>query len=822
MGKGKAKCRKFAAYKFLKLNLSRYIFVWLALVIAIGAKSQGVAIKGVVSDAASNSPLAFVGVGIKGSATGTSSDIEGRFYLKADSMPVVLVFTYVGYEAKTVSITAAEATKTINITLKKKDLQLREVVVKAGPNPAEAIIKKVVNNRDKNDPEKLDAYTYTSYNKLILTANTDSLPKIKSDTAREKAIKFFERNHLFLLETVTDKKFKAPNLSNEYITGIRASGFKDPTFMALATQLQSFSFYKEVFELGDKTYLNPVSRNSEGKYLFVLEDTLYEGVDSVYVISFAPRRGKNFDAMTGVLYINTNGYAIQNVIARPFEDNDLGIKIQQKYELMQGKWFPVQLNTDLMFKNAQVNSANLVGIGRTYLSNIKIDPPLKRSEFLQIDLTVEPRATEKDDKFWEQNRPDTLDDREKHTYTVIDSIGQAQNFDKKIRSFVALSNGKIPIKSIDLEIDKLLRYNRYEGFRIGLGFHTNSRFSQVFTTGGYIGYGFSDKGFKWGADASVRIHRRSDLRLKASWISDVKEAGQPEIRGTRRPSYNEVIRNSLVGQMDFLNRAEVNLSFRTPGYLQFNLFGNSTVDQAKYSYGYLLTSGDTTTAKSRYTFTQAGVSIRFAFKEKLFDTGKILASLGTNYPVVYLQYTRGIAGVLGGEYTFNKVDLKADKTFTLKSLGRTGFSLWAGYIDRPAPYVLNYVSRANNLKGSFTASVNSFETMQMNEFLSDTYVNLFFRHNFQNLLFKSKKFRPQFVLITNAGWGILRQPQRHINQGFKTMEKVFLESGLIVNDVYRVNGITGLGFGIFYRYGAYALPTWKENLAVKLSLNLAF
>ncbi|UPT67973.1 MAG: hypothetical protein M0D57_04740 [Sphingobacteriales bacterium JAD_PAG50586_3] len=81
---------------------------------------------------------------------------------------------------------------------------------------------------------------------------------------------------------------------------------------------------------------------------------------------------------------------------------------------------------------------------------------------------------------------------------VIDSLGDANNLDKKLRSFVALSNGRIPIKSIDLDMDKIIRLNQYEGIRIGMGFHTNSRFSRVVTTGGYVAYGFKDKGFKWG------------------------------------------------------------------------------------------------------------------------------------------------------------------------------------------------------------------------------------------------------------------------------------------------------------------------------------
>jgi len=35
-------------------------------------------------------------------------------------------------------------------------------------------------------------------------------------------------------------------------------------------------------------------------------------------------------------------------------------------------------------------------------------------------------------------------------------------------------------------------------------------------------------------------------------------------------------------------------------------------------------------------------------------------------------------------------------------------------------------------------------------------------------------------------------------------------------------GVTDLGFGWFYRYGPYALPTVKENMAWKMAFQFVF
>src|SRR5690606_30189671 len=99
------------------------------------------------------------------------------------------------------------------------------------------------------------------------------------------------------------------------------------------------------------------------------------GADTVFVISYQPRRGKKFDALKGVLYVNTDGYALQNVIAEPVErDGLMSLRLQQQHEKVQGRaWFPVQLNTFIYFDGMVVGDKRVVGIGRTYLKEIEVD-----------------------------------------------------------------------------------------------------------------------------------------------------------------------------------------------------------------------------------------------------------------------------------------------------------------------------------------------------------------------------------------------------------------------------------------------------------------
>jgi len=42
---------------------------------------------------------------------------------------------------------------------------------------------------------------------------------------------------------------------------------------------------------------------------------------------------------------------------------------------------------------------------------------------------------------------------------------------------------------------------------------------------GYAAYGFSDKAWKYGSDASLHLNKKCGLNLNASYLSDVTESG---------------------------------------------------------------------------------------------------------------------------------------------------------------------------------------------------------------------------------------------------------------------------------------------------------
>lgn len=102
--------------------------ICLAMLTTLGMAVQAQTVTGTVTDQASNSPLPGVSVLIKGTSTGTATDVDGKFSLNVPGRETVLVFSYLGFQ--TVEQTVGNRT-TIDLVMQEDASELSEVVVTA-------------------------------------------------------------------------------------------------------------------------------------------------------------------------------------------------------------------------------------------------------------------------------------------------------------------------------------------------------------------------------------------------------------------------------------------------------------------------------------------------------------------------------------------------------------------------------------------------------------------------------------------------------------------------------------------------------------------
>lgn len=804
--------------------------VWLIILFPLVSLAQTETdkriLKGEVVDSQTGDPLAFVNVVYGNPPRGTTTNIDGFFELQVDLQAVkYLEVSYLGYEAKRVELSEFSGVKRLRISLHPTQFALEEVIVKPGFNPANRIIQKVYRHKEENNPQSLDSYSFRSYNKMIFTLDTLRVKtegvqdSVEIDSTDHELRKMLEKQHLMLMESASLKEYLAPDLTNEQVIASRVSGFKDPSLVFLATEFQSFSFYDEFIQIGGYNYLNPVTKKSPRKYYFRLEDTLVnQRSDTVFVISFQPRGGKNFDALKGMLHVNSHHYALEKVIAEPVDPpGDFTIKIQQQYELVEGQqWFPTQLNTRIEFHDLIEQTKHfeyiLVGDGRTYIRDIKLNPPLDRKKFDHVTVNIPSNAYAKSEDTWDQYRTRELSSKDQRTYEFVDSLGKAHQFDKKLRTFQILTTGYYPLSVFNLELDKFVGYNQYEGLRLGAGFMTNDKVSSFFSVGGYIGYGFRDKQYKYGGRFKVFMDKSSESQLDLAYTKDVMETGGYEfLEKDRSLLSTDLFRDYLIADMYLAEQLETGFSFRSFKYLKNRFYWNYSQINPFDSYSFQLENQPL----NEFENTEIGLEMKYAYREKFVQTPWGKFSEGTNFPVLYLNVRKGLKSAYG-QFDYLKMEGNIDYSFITKVFGTTSINLVGGVVEGAVP-LYNLYNGHGSYTGRFSIQVdNSFATMRLNEFYADRFFSVFFRQNFGSLLLRTSVFDPRISLANHMGWGVLNGRENHQNVDLLTFSKGYYEAGLIIDDIISA-GFLSYGLGIFYRYGPYAFDNPSKNLAYKVS-----
>lgn len=780
-------------------------------------------LQGRISDSITREPLPFVNILINNGPKGGMTDIDGRFSFSGNTPFKTLKMSHVGYRPAQVEVKGTH----IQIAMSPVQLELSEVMVVAGENPALRIIRNAVSNRKINNPARIPFYTFTSYDKMIFTADADSVSARVDESGIDmnKLRETLEQQDFFLMESVSEHSYIAPDKSYDKIIATRVSGLKVPLILFLMSQLQSTSFYDESINIVNTQYVNPISPNSWNHYYFALRDTLFheDGSDSTFVISYKPRPGTNFNGLQGLLYISSNGWAIRNVTAVPARDDEkMAVKIQQLYEFVDGKqWFPVQLNTEITFNTMNFNGVKMVAVGKSYRRQIDFPESIQKQAPVNISAEIMPDASGRDQEFWQQYRVDSLTAREWNTYRIIDSLGRKHHFDERMKGLSALLTGSLPIGYVELNLNRLFRYSKYEGLYAGLGLSTSDKLSRIIKVGGYWGYGFVDQQAKYGGDLRLKLHPYGNLMLNLNYDYDLSESAGTVFFDDGPGFLNTLnFRDFYVNYMDLGEKISAMLSFRMLRYVKAGIGISSESKQAYYPYGFREAYDGLAVMTDKHHFGKITAGMKFAWGERFIRDRFNQISAGTKYPELWLQYTRGQKGLFDGQFDFNRLDMKLKATANFRFVGKTTFWLTGSMVDGKVPMSELINGRGGGGSGFSLFAPFSFTTMKPGEFLNDRFAAVFISHSFGNLLFRTEKFKPVPSLVFNAGVGSLENPERHRLSELKTMEKGYFEGGLLIDNIIS-SPISSIGAGVFYRMGDYGFDSFGKNLFFRLSINYA-
>ncbi|MBN3581994.1 carboxypeptidase-like regulatory domain-containing protein [Algoriphagus aestuarii] len=732
-------------------------------------------IKGKVTDAETGDPIPFASVLLKGTTIGMNTDFEGNYILSSRTLPDSIVVSYIGYLSQSKKL-ENQAEQLINFQLRPSDFEMEAFVFEAGENPAFEIIRRAVAKKNDFDKRSLNAYETKNYTKIEIdidhvseefsqrksvqkvTSVLDSIKQLTNDEGEkilpvffsETLSKFYYRNNPELKKEVVEKS---------KITGV---GITDgsTTSQITGSAFQEYNFYKNWLNIVEKDFVSPIADGWKAYYDYDLLDSVLVGQDSCYLLRVYPKREQDL-AFSGSIWINKETYALKQVdltIPREVNLNFVErIKIHQELvPTSAGPLIPSKSRVQIKIGQVTPNTAGFLAKFYTSADSIKVGEPQPTSFFNQ-SVTLNEDYNTGDEAFWQANRQDPLSQEELTVLQMVDTLKRIPIVRFFSEGLKFLGTGYLNVGKADIgPWPGFFNYNNVEGVRLGMGGRTSLKFSNKWEIRAYGAYGFKDEKFKYSTKVTRILDRRRWTTLSLSAQKEIDQVGLEiaELQGNsiflaasrfgtlRRPYFNTNQR--LEFQREFFK-----------GFLFFTNFTLTQIDPLFDFYYLEKGSGD---YKSNFETTEAKVGLRYGRDEIIIINDNERSSFGpSKWPIFQATFAKGIRE-LGGDIDYSKLTFYMYQRLNMGMFGVSRYELDAGKIFGEVPYPILKNHLGN---GTLFYTTAAFNTMNFNEFASDQYASIRYRHFFEGFLLNKvplvKKLKWRAVANANVLFGSVRQ-----------------------------------------------------------------
>lgn len=778
-----------------------------------------------------------------------STDWEGKFKIIIVDEMLPIIFSYKGYLDKIYYLNTTD--KFLLIKMVRSSALRKEIVL--SDQKVNLIIKKVIQNKAKTNPERaLKNFEYKNYESLTVSANADSISskidtiikkrwfrssKIVLDSTNYKFKRLAQKQHIYQTEKVNLFQHNAIG-NKETVLASRMAGFKKPLYEYLGLDLISYSVYNNTIKILEIPIQNPISNYGRKIFVFKLIDSTFIDNRKVYKVYFQPKK-LNINSLRGLLFIDAQNFSVAKAFYRIYGLANIEARYSYSFLKSENLWFPK--NRKIMVVKGS-NTGNLDILGKSIKFNSNISDRLKidasdniflklestpfdiqinnntffKNRYIKID--VPENSLSKPNDYWSQLTNDTIDYRKINTYSNLDSLSKAEKIEQKIYIGRKIVDGFYPIKFIDIDLRSILKFNNFEGFRLGLGVVTNNKLAQNYKLSLYGAYGLKDKNFKYGFTPSYLINKASNTWINLSVANDLAEIASTHfaIDGNAFRLYD----SRPINISTFYDNKSISAFVESKFIPKSDSYFGVSRSLIKPLFDYSFRANDE--SYTNFNVTMARFSIQWNPASKYMQTPAGRLEIQKKFPKIALQYTKSFAGVVGSDFNFSNLDVRLNHQIPFISGHKLSFMLQAGRSFGDAPLTHLYSISPNNLPIErpidyiAIAGENSFETMYFNEFFSTKFSSFQVKYFF-NKVKLGYKFSPEIALATRMAFGTFENQQRHNGFQFKTLDKGFYESGFELNKIWN-----GFGLNCFYRHGGNALNSLKDNLSVKLSFVLDF
>jgi hypothetical protein len=792
----------------------RLLILFCFLLMGMVGYGQKTIVYGRVTDSLSQQPVPFCTVVFKGTQSGVTTDIDGRYRMETYYSSDTLMTYSMGYVPMFVRVKQGVSTE-INFSLSPTSDKMQALVFTSEEvNPAITIMKRVLRNKKINNREKLDAYEYEAYNKVEFDLNN-----ITQELQDRKILKPFEfifegldttaeKTYLpvFMTESLSNFYFKRnPKTSKEVVKAAKVSGVENQSInQFLGDMYQNVNVYDNELIVFNKSFTSPIAAYCLGFYDYILLDSAWVEGKWCYKLSFEPKR-KSELLFKGEMWINDTTYAVKTIDATIAEGANINwikqFTVHQEFnEVEEEVWM---LTGDGLLVDFNLSDKKLGVYGRKTSSykDFVINKP-KEDEFYRgtSDIVVDPNASNYDDAYWQKARHVALSADEQRIYSMVDTLKNLPQFVTVSNVLDLFVNGYKKIGNFELgPYYTLYSFNPIEGSRFRFGGRTSNEFSKKVMLEGYVAYGLSDERFKYGGGVTWVPLKNPRFAANVFAKRDMEQLGQGTGAFRQDNVLSSVFRRNPANKLTDVTELS--------GYLEKEwlyglsnklLFKHRVLKPAGSDYQYVRFRPELNTQQQLSYIITSEISLytRFAYKERFVYGEFERISLGTSYPVFEAQYDLGIPGILGSEYRYQKLVLRLSDKLRFGPFGYLSFSSEAGKIFGHLPYPLLMMHQGNE---TFFYDEASYNTMNYFEFVSDKWVSLWATYHAEGLFFNKipllRRLKWREVASAKAvvgGYNLNNDNlmARDFNYDGKpdiyTLERPYVEAAVGVENIFKV------------------------------------
>ncbi|MFM9051110.1 MAG: DUF5686 family protein, partial [Bacteroidota bacterium] len=437
-------------------------------------------------------------------------------------------------------------------------------------------------------------------------------------------------------------------------------------------------------------------------------------------------------------------------------------------------------------------TTGFIGRKTTFYRNFVINQPLDESFYKdgnEVELTED--AYQKSLAYWDSTRGETLAQREKKIYQMIDTIQSVPAYKFWSDLVYTAATGYRDLGLFEIgPIYTFLSGNAIEGIRLRFGGQTSNKFSTRFIMSGYTAYGLKDERFKFGATAKYFLSKEPRNIIGLEFKKDLEQLGKSPNAFADDNFFAAIFRRNPANQLNDIVQGKAFLELEwSPGFTSRFIFSHSEYrPRGELDYSYY-TDDTRTTTSDIIDNTDATVYLRYAHKER-FVAGEVdRISLGTDWPVFHVLYSRGL-NILNGGFTYNKLRARIDDYVYAGNFGLFNYTLEAGKVFETLPYPLLFIQPGNN---TFVYDKYSFNLMNFYEFVCDEYVSFKAEHHFGGLFLDRlpalRKLKWREVATLSAVTGNLTDKNKEIltnPDAFYSLRKPYVEAGIGIENIFKV------------------------------------